>query len=139
MDKKQLIVGIVGPCKSGKSNLKEGLKAHGYKTNHIAQEHSYSPQMWQKIVAPDILIYLDVSYEKTLERSEMKWTQEEYRKQQNRLSHARKHADFYISTDKLSEKEVIELSQNFLQNSHIGRHTKIREVLFPNVSLKSDS
>jgi thymidylate kinase len=120
MKNKQIVVGIVGPCKSGKSNLKKGLEEHGYHANHIAQEHSYSPQMWQKIVAPDILIYLDVSYEKTLERSGMKWTYEEYQKQQNRLAHARKYANFYISTDELSEQEVIQLSLCFLETSNIS-------------------
>ncbi len=115
MGKKQLVIGIVGPCKSGKSNLKKGLELHGYQTNHIAQEHSYSPQMWQKIVAPDILIYLDVSYEKSLERSGMQWTKEEYQKQQSRLAHARKHADIYISTNELTEQEVIELSLSLLK------------------------
>jgi thymidylate kinase len=117
MNKKQ-VIGIVGPCKSGKSNLKIGLEAHGYHTNHIAQEHSYSPQMWQKIVNPDILIYLDVSFQKTLERSDMEWTYEEYQKQKKRLSHARKHANFYLTTDELSEEEVIRLSLYFLNPSN---------------------
>ena len=59
---KSLLVGIVGPCGSGKSTLVEGLEKHGYECRHIAQEHSYVPDMWQLITQPDILIYLNASF-----------------------------------------------------------------------------
>jgi thymidylate kinase len=108
LSKQKLIIGIVGPCKSGKSIARQGLEKYGYEAHHIAQEHSYSPTMWQQIVNPDILIYLDVSYQKTLERSNMDWSEKEYQEQQKRLAHAREHADFYILTDEFSEQEVIE-------------------------------
>lgn len=107
-------IGIVGPCKSGKSILREGLENHGYKPKHIAQEHSFSPSMWQKIVNPDILIYLDVSFETTLIRSEMNWTKKEYLKQIQRLKHARQNADFHIGTDDLTQEEVLITVLNFL-------------------------
>jgi deoxyadenosine/deoxycytidine kinase len=110
------VIGIVGPCKSGKSILKNGLEALGYRANHIAQEHSYSPKMWQKIVNPNLLIYLDVSYEETLVRSDMEWTDKEYQRQQKRLAHAREHADFYLLTDEISENEVINKTLKFLQS-----------------------
>jgi thymidylate kinase len=110
-----LIIGIVGPCKTGKSVLREGLGKHGYKVKHIAQEHSHIPSMWQKIANPDVLIYLSVSYRKTLERSSMSWAKAEYEEQLKRLKHARQHADFYINTDDLTEEEVIQSVLNFLR------------------------
>ncbi len=103
----ELLIGIVGPCKSGKSILQEGLEKQGYNPKHIAQEHSYSPSMWKKIVNPDILIYLNVSFEETLIRSDMNWTRGEYLKQIKRLKHARQNADFHIETDKFSQEEVL--------------------------------
>jgi len=30
---------------------------------HIAQEHSYVPYMWKRITNPDLLIYLNASFE----------------------------------------------------------------------------
>lgn len=96
--------------------VREGLEKHNYKAHHIAQEHSYTPTMWQKIVNPDILVFLDVSYQATLERSDMNWSEKEYVEQQKRLSHAREHADIYILTDDFSEEEVIEKILDFLQN-----------------------
>ncbi len=110
-----LIIGIVGPCKTGKSVLREGLEKHGYKVKHIAQEHSHIPSMWQKIANPDVLIYLSVSYQKTLERSSMSWAKAEYEEQLKRLKHARQHADFYINTDDLTEEEVIQSVLDFLR------------------------
>ena len=109
-----LIIGIVGPCKTGKSVLREGLEKHGYKVKHIAQEHSHTPSMWQKIANPDVLIYLSVSYQKTLERSTMSWAKAEYEEQLKRLKHARQHADFYINTDNLTEEGVIQSVFDFL-------------------------
>ena len=97
--------------------VSEGLKAHGYQAHHIAQEHSYSLQMWQKIVNPDLLFFLDVSYQKTLERSDMIWREEEYLEQQKRLAHAREHANLYILTDEISEQGVINQILEFLNDN----------------------
>jgi len=110
----EFIIGIVGPCKSGKSVLRDGLENHGYNSKHIAQEHSYSPSMWKKIANPDILIYLDVTFETTLIRSEMNWKKEEYLKQIQRLNHARKNTDYQIHTDNLSQEEVLFAVLKFL-------------------------
>ena len=95
--------------------VRQGLEKSGYEAHHIAQEHSYSPIMWQRIVNPDILVFLDVSYQKTLERSDMEWSEKEYLEQQKRLAHARQHADFYILTDDFSENEVLEKILDYLQ------------------------
>lgn len=117
---KDLVVGIVGPCKSGKSVLKRGLEQAGIQARHIAQEHSFTPAMWQKIGKPDILVYLDVSHQETLKRSSMKWTVMEYEIQLTRLAHARRHADLYIDTNPLTIEEVVEKVLNFLAEMEVN-------------------
>ncbi len=112
----QAIIGLVGPCGAGKSTLKSGLISRGYQhVKHIAQEHSYVPYMWQKITHPDVLIFLDVSFETSTRRRNLSWERNEYNDQQNRLSHARQHADLYIDTDRLSPQEVLDLVMVFLE------------------------
>src|SRR3990170_2797516 len=90
-------IGVVGPCKSGKSTLVRGLQAAGYEATQITQEHSFAPRMWAQISKPDLLIYLHSEYETTAARG-ITWTRAEYEEQQPRLQHARQHADLEIST-----------------------------------------
>ena len=104
------LIGIVGACASGKSTLTRQLTSLGYNCRHIAQEHSYVPEMWQILTQPDILIYLDVSYEKTLERKRLNWTKEEFEIQVERLSHAKANSDLIIHTDLLSVEELTHLA-----------------------------
>jgi deoxyadenosine/deoxycytidine kinase len=103
-----LKIGIVGPCAAGKSTLIAGLRQRGYQAKHIAQEHSYVPDMWKRLTNPDVLIYLDVSYPVTLQRRALDWTESEYLIQVNRLAHARQHADLWIDTDSLKPEDIIE-------------------------------
>ena len=109
------LIGVVGPCASGKSTLIRNLAPRGYRIKHIAQEHSYVPHMWQRVTNPDILIFLDVSFEESNRRRPMPWTEADYAEQQRRLRHAREHADFYLLTDGLSAEEVAERVLNFLE------------------------
>ncbi len=101
-----MVIGVVGPCGAGKSSLVMGLKDKGYQVRHIAQEHSYVPDMWKRLTNPDILIYLDVSYENTILRRKLDWTYAEYSEQLHRLRHARQHADVLIDTNALTIQEV---------------------------------
>lgn len=103
----QPTIGVVGPCAAGKTTLIRGLRALGYQAKHIAQEHSYAPQMWQKIANPDVLVYLDVSFPLTIQRRKLDWTIQEYTEEVHRLRHARQHAHCYINTDDLSPEEVL--------------------------------
>ena len=113
-DLKNLVIGIVGPCKSGKTVLKRNLQHLGCTIRHIAQEHSYVPDMWKKIVNPDILVFLDVSFETTLQRSSLAWNLREYEEQLRRLKHAKENADLVIQTDALTPEQIKEIVIKFI-------------------------
>lgn len=113
--RKKNLIGVVGPCSSGKSTLVAGLKKRGVSVRHIAQEHSYVKDMWQRLSNPDILIFLDVSYPVAQERRKLNWTTGEYEKQTHRLRHARQYADLYLDTDNLSPKEIQMEVLNFIK------------------------
>ena len=100
------LLGIVGPCSSGKSTLIGNLKQKGYICRHIAQEHSYVPDMWLKIVNPRVLIYLEVNYETSMHRRPLNLSSKEFDEQVNRLSHARQNAHIFVDTVPLSPGEV---------------------------------
>jgi len=106
-----LVVGVVGPCGSGKSTLIQGLQAlHlDLDLHHIAQEHSFAPTMWQRLVHPDFLVFLDASFEVSTRRRRLDWTEADFLEQQRRLSHARLHANLYIMTDPLTPPEIVQL------------------------------
>jgi guanylate kinase len=113
------VIGIVGPCGSGKTTLVKRLNVLGINARHIAQEHSYVGAMWQKITHPDYLIFLDASYPETIRRRKLDWTMEEYLEQHRRLAHARKNADLYIFTDALKPGQVFQVVLDFLSEHAI--------------------
>jgi len=110
-------IAIVGPCGSGKTVLVNGLKQHDYLARQIAQEHSFVQDMWQVLTKPDILIYLDASYETCTERKALNWRRHEYEEQLRRLSHAREHCDLYLMTDQVSIEEILELVLDHIKSS----------------------
>jgi cytidylate kinase len=111
------LVGVVGPCGSGKSTLIAGLEKYGYACRHIAQEHSHVPTMWQKITKPDILIFLDASFPVSTTRRTLTWQQKDHEEQYRRLSHARQHASLVIDTDDLTPEQVLEKVLGYLQSA----------------------
>jgi deoxyadenosine/deoxycytidine kinase len=108
------LVGVVGPCGSGKSTLIEGLERHGYRCRHIAQEHSYAKHMWQVISKPDLLIFLDCSFENSTTRRRLSWVPADHEEQMRRLSHAREHAHIIIDTNILDAEAVLKRALEFL-------------------------
>lgn len=106
----ELLIGVVGVCASGKSTLIKSLTQQGYRCRHIAQEHSYVPDMWFRITNPDILIYLEAGYETTIKRKNLNWSRTEYETQLERLKHARQNAHILIDTDALSAEELVTLA-----------------------------
>ncbi len=113
---KRPLIGVVGPCGSGKSTLIQKLKPYGYPCRHIAQEHSYVPAMWQIIGKPEVLIFLDVSFAVSTARHDLHWQPHDYEEQLNRLSHARQHADLIINTDSLTPDQILQTVLNFLKD-----------------------
>lgn len=110
------LIGIVGPCGSGKSTLIALLRPYLLNLRHIAQEHSYVPSMWLRITHPDMLIFLDASYPETIRRRKLNWTMEEYQEQHRRLAHARQHADLYVMTDGLNPGDVAQMVLTYLKS-----------------------
>ncbi len=108
---------VVGPCASGKSALVAGLRQLGYDARSAAQDHSFVPDMWQRLNPPDLLIYLDVTLETARQRGRvgLGWDQDYLDEQHERLRHARAHCDFYLPTDGLSEAQVLERVLEFVK------------------------
>jgi hypothetical protein len=110
------LLGVVGPCGSGKSTLIAGLEKYGYACRHIAQEHSYVQAMWQKITKPDLLIYLSVSFPISTARRKLDWQKKDYDEQLRRLAHARQHANLFIDTDHLTPQQVLQTALDYLKD-----------------------
>lgn len=111
------LIGVVGPCGSGKSTLIAGLERYGYTCRHIAQEHSYVQAMWQIISKPDLLIFLHASFPVCTARRKLDWREKDYNEQFRRLSHAREHADIIIDTDDLTPNQILEIVLDYLRDS----------------------
>lgn len=101
-------IAIVGPCGSGKSSLAQGLAERGYSARQIAQEHSYVPEMWQVITNPDILIYLEASFQACTKRKGFNWKEGEYQEQLKRLQHAHQNCQILIDTTELDRQAVVQ-------------------------------
>ncbi|NIS79377.1 MAG: hypothetical protein GTO14_04020 [Anaerolineales bacterium] len=110
-----LTIAIVGPCAAGKTSLAGALQERGLAARQIAQEHSYVPAMWQLITNPDVLVYLNASYEVCTHRKKLNWLPKEHAEQIHRLRHARQHCHIYVDTDDLAIQEVLALVLDALQ------------------------
>lgn len=115
------VIKVVGPCKAGKSTLVAGLCAAGYEARACGQEHSETPTMWQRIVPPDYLIFLDVTLPQQQARvNRSDWSAALLHTQQRRLAHARQHADLILSTDKAQPEEVLGRVVAFLEQQGLA-------------------
>lgn len=114
-DNRPIRVAVVGACAAGKSTLVSLLLERGYEARHVAQEHSYVGDMWERISRPDVLIYLDVDLEAiNKRRPRLEFKQKHLEEQNRRLNHAREHCTFYVNTNELGPVEVQLLALGFL-------------------------
>ncbi len=112
---KGLTIAVVGPCASGKTTLVEALKARGVEGAYtVPQEHSVSPRLWS-MKHPDVLVYLNASYETVVRRRAVTWGPERLDKQRHRLAHARRHADVYLVTDEMDRQDMVRLVLDSLE------------------------
>lgn len=72
------------------------------------------PDMWKRLVHPDILIFLNASFEVSMARRKLDWSYDDYLEQHWRLSNARQNADLYIDTDLLEPGEVVKKVLDFI-------------------------
>jgi hypothetical protein len=63
--------------------------------------------MWHIFTGPDVLVYLDASYSVAQQRRPSGMTHSSWKRVNQRLSHARAHADICINTDQLSISEIV--------------------------------
>jgi hypothetical protein len=94
-------------CASGKSVLVKELCALGYDARHVAQEHSYVPDMWQRLSRPQVLVLLDASLATVRQRRDPSFPAALLQEQRRRLRHARRHCQIYVCTDPLTEDQVL--------------------------------
>lgn len=124
------LIGLVGPCGSGKSTISAGLLRAGLNIKSICQEHSYVPSMWQRITRPDVLVFLDASHAETKRRKKLNWSMKEYQEQHRRLSHARIHADIYLHTDGSSPLETMrDLLNALLEKNLIPKRNYLDSIM----------
>ena len=97
------------------------LQRREIRAREIAQEHSYVADMWQRITAPDLLVYLDVSREVAEKRQGNTLRIAMWKEMNARLAHARFHANVLIHTDSLTPKQVEDEVQKSLSKVIPGR------------------
>jgi len=97
---------VVGVCNGGKTTLVTALRRLGYNAYCVAQEHSSVPRLWA-LRLPDLVVYLDVSYDAALLRRKVHWGPERLEKQRALLASARARADLCLDTSDLSPDQVL--------------------------------
>ncbi len=106
---------LVGVCASGKSTLRQRLRAAGFDAASCAQEHSYVPDLWRRLNPPDVLIFLDAQPPTVARRRQTSEPVEEWLADERvRLAHARTHCDLYLPTDDLTPDQVEAAALAFL-------------------------
>lgn len=103
----------MGVCGAGKSTLEQRLRALGFDAFSVAQEHSYVRELWRKR-APDVLVYLDANLSTIRRRGHKTFSRILLEDERKRLAWARRRADIYIKTDRLTPDEVVGTVLDFL-------------------------
>lgn len=116
------LIKVVGISASGKSTLVKNLRRAGYNARPVSQEHSHVPSLWQQFDRTSVLIYLDIDLEgQRQRRPDVTWEAAALLNEQERLMHAREHADLKINTTNTEAETVLKVAVAFLQNQRV-RH-----------------
>jgi hypothetical protein len=116
------IIKVVGISGSGKSTLVRALRASGYDARPVSQEHSNIPNLWQQFDHVAYLIYLSASLEdQQARRQDVTWSAAAHQEEEDRLAHAREHADLRIDTGGLTPNGVLQLTLAYLNRRRV-RH-----------------
>jgi deoxyadenosine/deoxycytidine kinase len=108
-------VALVGPCAVGKSSIAAALRERGWDVRQPAQEHSGVPDMWRRMSRPDVLIYLDASYETIRgHRPRIDWGEAYLATLNERLQHARRNANLVLCVDGRSLDQSLAEIEAFL-------------------------
>lgn len=100
-------IAILGHCAAGKSTVVDQLVKRGLDAFSVAQEHSIVHDLWAH-QQPDIVVVLEVSLEELRARkANPGWPEWIYTIQDQRLEHARDHADLVIDTDRQPVDAVV--------------------------------
>jgi hypothetical protein len=114
------LIKIAGISASGKSTLVKNLRQGGYDARPVSQEHSQTPDMWRRIRPPARLIYLHIDLATQRERRpDVTWDEAWLQIEEDRLAHARQHADLILDTRGLSAQEAFLETRAYLQSQEI--------------------
>ncbi len=115
------LIKVVGISAAGKSTLVQALRQQGYNARSASQEHSQTPDMWQRIRPPALLIYLHVDLAtQQARRPDVAWNETWLEIEEERLAHARSHADLEVNTNSLTPQEVVGRVLAFLREKQIA-------------------
>lgn len=115
------LIKIVGTSAAGKSTLVRKLREAGYNAQPVSQEHSQVPNLWQQFDPPSILIYLEIDLDgQRGRRPDVSWDRKMLLREQERLRHARDHADLRINTSEMPEESVLELALTYLKHQKVA-------------------
>ena len=133
------LIKVVGISAGGKSTLVHHLRNAGYDARPVSQEHSNIPDLWQQFDTPDLLIYLDTTLEaQRARRPDVTWTAETLLAEQQRLDHARGHADLHINTAGQSGQAVFAIARTFLEHAKIAHAEQPLPPVTPTGMLRQD-
>ncbi len=75
-------------------------------------------EMWKIITKPEMLVYLEASFETCDRRKGLDWGPNDHQEQIRRLAHARLNCDLLIETDSLTPPQVLERTLKALDVGH---------------------
>jgi len=100
-------IAVVGSCASGKTTIVTALRERGHEAYVVSQEHSIITELWRHL-DPEYLVLLEADFEVVRQRRGGTWPRWLFDLQQERLRHAREHADLILDTGTLSIEQSLQ-------------------------------